>query len=163
MLDELISYPSVCVCVCEIWIDVKPLHVAGFLYFWFPMLSNCTHSVFQCNFFQQGDWSRFAYPVQRSYGKSVDEWSDQPLVPASFSRYGTGLSQEPSTGHFISFRRFISIGSFYTVAAICILFFQMEELDVWTVRTALSELSCKFSQLYGTPVFLGEGLLSFAC
>ena len=31
---------------------------------------------------QQGDWSRFAYPVQRSYGISVDEWSDQPLVPA---------------------------------------------------------------------------------
>ena len=30
----------------------------------------------------QGDWSRFAYPVQRSYGISVDEWSDQPLVPA---------------------------------------------------------------------------------
>ena len=29
----------------------------------------------------QGDWSRFAYPVQRSYGISVDEWSDQPLVP----------------------------------------------------------------------------------
>ena len=44
---------------------------------------------------QQGDWSRFAYPVQRSYGKSVDEWSDQPLVPASFFRYGTGLSREP--------------------------------------------------------------------
>ena len=34
--------------------------------------------------FQQGDWSRFAYPVQRSYGISVDEWSDQPLVPAQF-------------------------------------------------------------------------------
>jgi len=33
----------------------------------------------------QGDWSRFAYPVQRSYGISVDEWSDQPLVPALFS------------------------------------------------------------------------------
>ena len=32
---------------------------------------------------QQGDWSRFAYPVQRSYGISADEWSDQPLVPAS--------------------------------------------------------------------------------
>ena len=31
---------------------------------------------------QQGDWSRFAYPVQRSYGISVEEWSDQPLVPA---------------------------------------------------------------------------------
>ena len=31
---------------------------------------------------KQGDWSRFAYPVQRSYGISVDEWSDQPLVPA---------------------------------------------------------------------------------
>ena len=26
------------------------------------------------------DWSRFAYPVQRSYGISVDEWSDQPLA-----------------------------------------------------------------------------------
>ena len=34
----------------------------------------------------QGDWSRFAYPVQRSYGISVDEWSDQPLVPAFFFR-----------------------------------------------------------------------------
>ena len=33
----------------------------------------------------QGDWSRFAYPVQRSYGISVDEWSDQPLVPAELS------------------------------------------------------------------------------
>ena len=31
---------------------------------------------------KQGDWSRFAYPVQRSYGISVEEWSDQPLVPA---------------------------------------------------------------------------------
>ena len=31
---------------------------------------------------KQGDWRRFAYPVQRSYGISVDEWSDQPLVPA---------------------------------------------------------------------------------
>ena len=31
---------------------------------------------------EQGDWSRFAYPVQRSYGISVEEWSDQPLVPA---------------------------------------------------------------------------------
>ena len=30
----------------------------------------------------QGDWSRFAYSVQRSYGISVEEWSDQPLVPA---------------------------------------------------------------------------------
>ena len=33
--------------------------------------------------FMQGDWNRLAYPVQRSYGISVDEWSDQPLVPAS--------------------------------------------------------------------------------
>ena len=31
----------------------------------------------------QGDWSRFAYPVQRSYGILVDDWSDQPLVPAT--------------------------------------------------------------------------------
>ena len=27
-------------------------------------------------------WSRFAYPVQQSYRISVDEWSDQPRVPA---------------------------------------------------------------------------------
>ena len=42
-------------------------------------------------FLQQGDWSRFAYPVQRSYGISVDEWSDQPLVPAQFLTFGKGL------------------------------------------------------------------------
>ena len=41
--------------------------------------------------FKQGDWSRFAYPVQRSYGISVDEWSDQPLVPAQFLTFGKGL------------------------------------------------------------------------
>ena len=40
---------------------------------------------------EQGDWSRFAYPVQRSYGISVDEWSDQPLVPAQFLTFGKGL------------------------------------------------------------------------
>ena len=38
-----------------------------------------------------GDWSRFAYPVQRSYGISVDEWSDQPLVPAQLLTFGKGL------------------------------------------------------------------------
>ena len=35
------------------------------------------------HFDKAGDWSRFAYPVQGSYGISVDEWSDQPLVPAT--------------------------------------------------------------------------------
>ena len=30
----------------------------------------------------QGGWSRYAYPVQRSYGISVDERPDQPLVLA---------------------------------------------------------------------------------
>ena len=35
----------------------------------------------------QGDWSRFAYPVQRSYGISVDEWSDQPLVTCIIYRF----------------------------------------------------------------------------
>ena len=38
--------------------------------------------IFSRHDLEQGDWSRFAYPVQRSYGISVDEWSDQPLVPA---------------------------------------------------------------------------------
>ena len=35
----------------------------------------------------QGDWSRFAYSVQRSFGISVDEWSDQPLAPANFKSF----------------------------------------------------------------------------
>jgi hypothetical protein len=47
---------------------------------WFS--SSAVVSVFPEYQFQQGDWSRFAYPVQRSSGNSVDEWSDQPLVPA---------------------------------------------------------------------------------
>ena len=46
----------------------------------------------------QGDWSRFAYPVQRSYGISVDEWSDQPLVPALFSVFvAKGEAKNPNT------------------------------------------------------------------
>ena len=49
----------------------------------------------------QGDWRRFAYPVQRSYGISVHEWSDQPLVPALVFRLcGKGLSQEPHPTFF---------------------------------------------------------------
>jgi len=43
-------------------------------------------SVSKGSFSLQGGWSRFAYPVQRSYGTSVDEWSDQPLVPVFFLR-----------------------------------------------------------------------------
>ena len=53
----------------------------------------------------QGDWNRFAPPVQRSYGIWVDEWSDQPLVPALFFRhYGKRLSQEPPNRIFMSFQ-----------------------------------------------------------
>ena len=47
----------------------------------------------------QGDWSRFAYPVQRSYGISVDEWSDQPLVPAFFG-HSKGPSLEPQPQYY---------------------------------------------------------------
>ena len=51
-------------------------------------LKRCKTSIFSDQVYMQGDWSRFAYPVQRSYGISVDEWSDQPLVPAiSFSQF----------------------------------------------------------------------------
>ena len=32
----------------------------------------------------RGAGADFAYPVQRNYGISVDEWSDQPLVPVRF-------------------------------------------------------------------------------
>ena len=30
--------------------------------------------------FEQGDWNRFAFLVQPSYGISMEEWSDQHLV-----------------------------------------------------------------------------------
>ena len=46
---------------------------------------------------KQGDWSRFAYPVQRSYGISVDEWSDQPLVPAFLSVMARGQAKNRLT------------------------------------------------------------------
>ena len=40
-------------------------------------------SAFLDPYFQkQGDWSWFTYPVQRTYGKSVEGWSDQPPVLA---------------------------------------------------------------------------------
>jgi hypothetical protein len=61
----------------------------------------------------QGDWNRFAPPVQRSYGILVDEWSDQPLVPALFFRhYGKRLSQEPPNRIFMSFQ-FSILGLLY--------------------------------------------------
>ena len=82
-----------CVCVWNIWTDVKLLpwsfsHVtccgSPFLFVCSTFRCNLSFSSCPINFpkIQQGDWSRFAYPVQRSYGISVDEWSDQPLVPA---------------------------------------------------------------------------------
>ena len=52
----------------------------------------------------QGDWSRFAYPVQRSYGISVDEWSDQPLVPASFWFFRNTFIVLAKYNHEIYFR-----------------------------------------------------------
>ena len=50
----------------------------------------------------QWDWSRFAYPVQRSYGISVDEWSDQPLVPAFLSAMARGQAKNRLTDIFYS-------------------------------------------------------------
>ena len=123
------------------------------------MSANCTfnHDV------QQGDWSRFAYPVQRSYGKSVDEWSDQPLVPASwFFRYGTGLSQEPYWEQFRLLFFVVCSGSCTVFAIWTMIPVWQCNPDVWSVRTELSELRRKFSQRYCSP-FLSVGMFGVFC
>ena len=86
-------------------------------------LSRCKTSTFCIVNQTQGDWSRFAYPVQRSYGISVDEWSDQPLVPALFSVFvARGEAKNPNI-IFVSTRLLQSEISFDVISNQIYLFF----------------------------------------
>ena len=109
----------------------------------------------------EGDWSRFAYPVQWNCGISVDVWSDQPLVPALFFRTpAKRLSQEPQpwfclslwqrakprtlTSNSLRCSKFQICSSFRRLSRFCTVFPQSVYWDIWSRLWSWSFLSIVF-------------------